>query len=96
MGNSPSRECVGFGIEIELSGVPRDVDVPPKRKWDYQRAGFQALQFAMEQRSVGTRMDPVNSSGSFMKHPKDYDYWYLTQDRSIDPESKPAASESLS
>lgn len=93
MGISPSRECVGFGIEIELSGIPRDVDVQPRKEWDYKRAGFRALKSAMESQGIGTTMDPINKNGSFMKHPETYEFWHLTQDSSIEPEDKPDASE---
>lgn len=92
MGNSPSREHIGFGIELELTGIPRDVDVSPRKKWDYKRAGFRELQSAMEKRGVKTRMDPINSNGSFKKYPEDYNKWNLQQDSSIDPRDKPAAS----
>lgn len=84
MGNKTSREAVGFGIELELTGIPRKVDVPPWKKWDYKRAGFRKLQSALEDRGVKTRMDPVNSNGRFHKYPKDYDEWNLQQDSSIE------------
>lgn len=94
MGISPSRESVGFGIEIELSGVPLNVDDDsPEDGWDYKRAGFQALKDAMGERYIPTTMDPINPNGRFMKHPGDYNFWHLTQDNSIDPKDKPAASE---
>ena len=93
MGISPSRERVGFGIEIELSGIPWNVDASPIRKREYKRAGFRALKSAMEERDICTTMDRVSNNGSFVKHPGDYRFWHLTQDSSSDPENKPAASE---
>ena len=93
MGNSPSREAVGFGIELELTGIPRNVDVSPRKKWDYKRAAFRKLQSSMEKQGVKTRMDPINSNGRFNKYPKDYDQWNLQQDSSIKPRDKSAASE---
>ena len=92
MGNSPSREAVGFGIELELTGIPRNVDVSPSNKWDYKRAGFQNLQSRMEMLGVKTRMDPVKSNGRFYKYPEDYDQWNLQQDSSIEPRDEYAAS----
>ena len=92
MGNSPSREAVGFGIEIELSGIPRNVDVSPSDKWEYKRAGFRELQSDMNRRGVRTGMDPINSNGRFKKRPEDYDQWNLQQDSSIEPRDEFAAS----
>lgn len=92
MGNKTSREAVGFGIELELTGIPRNVDVSPWKKWDYKRAGFRKLQSALENRGVKTKMDPVNSNGRFYKHPKDYNEWNLQQDSSIELIDESAAS----
>ena len=92
MGISPSREAVGFGIELELTGTPRNVGVSPSKKWDYKRAGFRNLQSRMEKLGVKTRMDPVNSNGRFYKYPKDYYQWNLQQDSSIEPRNEYAAS----
>lgn len=92
MGNSPSREAVGFGIELELTGVPHNVDVLPRDKWDFKRAGFRELQSAMEEQGIKTRMDPINSNGRFYKHPKDYQEWNLQQDSSIKLLDESAAS----
>ena len=92
MGNSPSREAIGFGIELELTGIPLDVDVSPENISDYKRAGFQQLQSGMEKRGVQTRMDPVNSNGRFYKHPDDYSQWNLQQDSSIKLIDESAAS----
>ena len=92
MGNSPSREAVGFGIELELTGIPRNVGVSPSKKWDYKRAGFRYLQSRMENLGVKTKMDPVNSNGRFNKYPENYDQWNLQQDSSIKPIDEYAAS----
>ena len=89
---SPSREPVTFGIEIELTGNPRDVDVSPSNKMDYKRAGFRKLQSALEVEKIKTRMDPVNSDGRFRKYPEDYDQWNLQQDSSIEPRDEYTAS----
>ena len=95
MGSSPSREAIGFGIELELTGIPRNVDVSPRKKLDYKRAGFRKLQSAMEKRGIKTRMDPVNSDGRFYKYPEDYDQWNLQQDSSIKPIDEATASKSF-
>ena len=92
MGNSPSRESVFFGVELELTGTPRDVDVSPEDGMDYKRAGFSELQYALKMRGIMTEMDPVNSNGTFRKHPEDYDQWNLQQDSSIEPRDEPTAS----
>ena len=96
MGNSPSREYIGFGIEIELSGIPLDTDVSANKKWDYKRAGYQALKSAMERRDIETTMDPINSNGRFRKHDGNYEMWHLTQDNSIRAEDTPDASKFFS
>ncbi|KAL9068855.1 MAG: hypothetical protein Q9161_005942 [Pseudevernia consocians] len=83
MGNSPSREAVCFGIELELTGIPHNVGVSPSKYLDYKRAGFRNLQSRMEKLGVKTIMDPVKSNGKFTKYPENYDQWNLQQDSSI-------------
>ena len=88
----PSREAVGFGIELELTGIPCNTDVLPRNKHDYKRAGFRKLQSAMEKRGVKTGMDPIKSNGRFYKYPEDYEQWNLQQDSSIEPQDEYLAS----
>lgn len=96
MGISPSREAVGFGIELELTGIPRNAGVSRSMKWDYKRAGFRNLQSGMGKLGVETRMDPVKSNGRFYKYPKDYDRWNLQQDSSVKPRDEYSASKFFS
>ena len=37
--------------------------------------------------------NPINANCRFVKHPENYDLWHLTQDNSIEPKDKRAASE---
>ena len=95
MGNAPSREAVGFGVELEITALPR----PSHRierdsfstKWGYFQQGYRDLKAAMEARGITTKMISFGKNGSFQKYPPNYESWFLTYDSSVAGRDKTAS-----
>ncbi|KAL6719420.1 hypothetical protein ACLMJK_003660 [Lecanora helva] len=84
MGLSPSREPVGFGIELELVGLPRHFERDDaESKWKHYQSCYDALEAAMEKSGIATTSIIFDRKGRFKKYPQNYQSWYLTYDTSI-------------
>ena len=85
MGHGSSRPsrvgpALGFGIEVEMEGKPRERVFDTVRN---MRATYQKLMIEMKNRGIDTTMDAVRARRNFRKHHGDYSVWHLTQDNSI-------------
>ena len=84
MGVSPSREEVGFGVELEIAALPRHISRESfSSKWGYYQQGYQDLKSAMEAYGITTLMTTFDVDGRFQKYPPNYESWFLTYDSSV-------------
>ena len=92
MGNSPSREEVAFGVELELTALPRHISPDSfSSTWAYYEQGYKDLKSAMEAYGITTSMTTFGENGHFQKHPRNYESWYLTYDTSMAGRDKKAS-----
>ena len=92
MGISPSREKVGFGVELELTALPRSITRNLySSKWAYYQQGYIDLKSAMQAYDLSTRMTIFGNHGRFQKSPPNYESWFLTYDSSVAGRDKRAS-----
>ena len=93
-GISPTREDVAFGVEIELTALPKDPSwSPTPDKWKYYQRGYNALASEMAERGLEVNRIEFSRNGGFKKKPGSYEKWFLTHDTSVTGRDDEKASE---
>ena len=90
---SPRREEVSFGVELEVTPIPKTFSRGGEAKIPYYQRGYDLLKNAMDNGGIPTDSIKFRPEGSFVKYPKNYERWYLTHDTSAAGRNKREASE---